>query len=310
VRRLSREQRAAILTLLVEGNSARATARLTGHHLDTVLRFMVSAGQACARAHQHLVRDLTCRRIEVDELWAFVGMKQRRVPTERAGEFGIGDVWTFTSIDPDTKLVPAWLIGERGERTAQRFLLDLGRRINGRFQLTSDGAYFYRQAVREALGPTVDYAQLVKICRNRGGVETTDDDDGEEPAFPEPGRVRTYRIPISGNPDPKAISTSIVERHNRQIRMGNRRYTRRTDAYSKKAFNLSCSVALMMFAYNFVRPHMTLTERANGKPTTPAMAAGLMTRPWAMAEVVRMVEARETSAIEVARRGKDRRSAR
>ncbi|MCY3913973.1 MAG: IS1 family transposase [Chloroflexi bacterium] len=297
--RLTREQRAQILNMQIEGVSIRATCRLTGRSKGAVTRLIVEAGQACAEAHGALVRDLRCEQVQVDELWAYVGMKQKRVPAERKGEFGIGDVWTFTSIDPKTKLVPTWLIGRRDATTARQFLVDLGRRIQGRFQLTSDGASFYREAAAEAFGAAIDYAQLVKLYSAAS--------DGERQYSP-PVCVAARPEPVTGNPDPEHISTSHVERQNLNIRMGLRRFTRLTNAFSKKVYNLSCATALYFFHHNYVRPHGTLTKQANGRPTTPAMAAGLASKPWTMADIVELIEEREESAKDVGARRKDRRS--
>lgn len=217
-------------------------------------------------------------------------MKDGNVPDERRGEFGIGDVWTFTAIDPDTKLLVTWLIGRRDAETAKRFLVDLGRRIEGRFQLTTDGAGFYSEAVPEALGLSVDYAQLVKMF---GASEVGHSSLGPRVV------VGTSQRPVIGHPDPEYIGTSFVERMNLTIRMSLRRYTRKTNAFSKNLYNHSCAVAVMFFYYNYVRPHMTLTERAHGRPTTPAMAARLENRPWAMTDIVKLIEAREKSAVQV-----------
>ena len=296
--RLTTEQRAQILNMQIEGVSIRATCRLTGRSKGAVTKLIVEAGQACAEAHGNLVRDLRCEQVQVDELWAFVGMKQRRVPAERKGEFGIGDVWTFTSIDPETKLIATWLIGRRDASTARRFLVDLGRRIRGQFQLTSDGASFYREAAEAAFGGQIDYAQLVKLYSSPA--------DGERTYSP-PVCVAAVPTRISGDPDVANISTSHVERQNLNIRMSMRRFTRLTNAFSKKVFNLSCAVALYVFYYNFVRPHTTLTKAAHGKPTTPAMAAGLAAKPWTLADIVKLVEEREDDAEDGALRRKDRR---
>lgn len=299
MRRLSREQRAQILALQVEGTSMRATSRLTGRHVDTVMRLTVEAGQACAAAHGALVRDLRCQHVQCDELWAFVAMKARNVPQERHGEFGIGDVWTFTALDADTKLIVTWLIGRRDTTTARQFLMDVGRRIRGRFQLTTDGASFYREAAIDAFGPDIDYAQLQKLYGQAPEAETR---------YSPPVCVGTRTEVLQGVPNLEHISTSHVERHNLTVRMGLRRYTRLTNAFSKKVYNHSCAAALFMFHYNYVRPHTTLTRRANGRPTTPVMAAGLATRPWTMADLVELVEEREETAADVAKRRKDRRS--
>lgn len=290
MRRLTREQRAQILSLQVEGMSIRSTCRITGRSKVTVTRLIVEAGQACAEAHGALVRDLDCQRVQVDELWAFVGMKAKRVPQERRGEFSIGDVWTFTSIDPDTKLVPNWLIGRRDSATAQQFLVDLSRRIGGPFQLTTDGASFYREAAEAAFGGMIDYAQLVKLYATPAERER---------AYSPPVCVAARPQRIMGDPDPSHVSTSIVERHNLTLRMISRRFTRLTNAFSKKAYNFSCAVALTVFYYNFAKPHMTLTRRAHGKPTTPAMAAGLADKPWTMGEIVQLIETREPDAREI-----------
>ena len=299
MRRLSREQRAQILALQVEGNSLRSTSRVTGRHVDTVMRLVVSAGQACANAHGALVRDLRCQRVQCDELWAFVAMKQKQVPAERHGEFGIGDVWTFTALDADTKLIVTWLIGRRDTTTARQFLMDVGRRITGRFQLTTDGASFYREAAIDAFGPDIDYAQLQKLYGQAPEAETR---------YSPPVCVGTRTEVLQGIPNLEHISTSHVERHNLTVRMGLRRYTRLTNAFSKKVYNHSCAAALFMFHYNYARPHTTLTRKANGKPTTPAMAAGLATRPWTLADIVELIEEQEETAADVAKRRKDRRA--
>ena len=227
-------------------------------------RLILAACQACAVAHGEFVRDLACEQIQVDELWAFVGMKQRRVPPERQGEFGIGTVWTFTSLDPASKLIPNWLIGPRDARTARRFLVDLSRRMRGRFQLTTDGATIYRDVAWDAFAGLIDYAQLVKLY----GRPLED-----ERVYSPPVCVATKPTRIMGDPDPAHISTSHVERENLNLRMFNRRYTRLTNAFSKKVYNLSCATALYVVHRNFVKPHGTLTRDEGHRPTTPAMAA-------------------------------------
>ena len=297
--RLTREQRAQILNMQIEGVSIRATCRLTGRSKGAVTKLIVEAGQACAEAHGALVRDLRCEQVQVDELWAFVGMKQKHVPAERRGEFGVGDVWTFTALDPETKLIPTWLIGRRDAHTARRFLVDLGRRIRGQFQLTSDGASFYREAAEAAFGGQIDYAQLVKLYSAP---------DGPERVYSPPVCVAARPQRIMGDPDDSHISTSHVERQNLNIRMSKRRFTRLTNAFSKKVYNLSCATAMYVFHHNYVRPHSTLTKQAGGQPTTPAMAAGLASKPWTMADVVKLIEAREETAQDVGARRKDRRN--
>ncbi len=235
----------------------------------------------------------------MDEIWAYVGMKARQVPEERRGEFGIGDVYTFTALCPDTKLVPTWLVGPRDAETARRFLLDVSRRMQGRVQLTSDGAVFYREAVWEAFAGLVDYAQLQKLYASPMEAERR---------YSPPVCVGARPVVVHGEPDPEHISTSHVERQNLTMRMSMRRFTRLTNAFSKKVLNLSCAVALHYMVYNFVRPHGTLTQAAYGKPTTPAMAAGIETRLWTFSDVVALLEAQEESAGDVSKRRRDLRA--
>ncbi len=294
--RLDRAKRAAILALLVEGMSIRATCRITSISKPTVTKLLTDIGPVVAAYQGEAMRELRCQRVEVGEIWAFVGMKAKRVPAERRGEFGVGDVYTFTAIDPDTKLAPTWMVGQRDGRNAQRFLLDLGRRIQGRFQLTTDGASFYREAVGEAFGATVDYAQLVKLYSAPPASER---------AYSPPVCVAARPVAVYGDPDPGHISTSLVERQNLTMRMSMRRFTRLTNAFSKKVYNLSCAVALHFMHYNYVRPHTTLTRANYGRPTTPAMAAGLEPMPWTFGDIVALLEEREEDARDVSRRRRD-----
>lgn len=286
MRRLDRRQRAQILAAHVEGNSMRAICRLTGIHRKTVTKFMLDAGLACSEEHHKRVINLTPSRIEVDEIWSFVAMKSKRVPEymRDTGQLGLGSSWTFTSIDPDTKLIPSYFIGGRDTESACIFLKDLERRIPGRFQLSTDGAPFYNEAVLEVFGLGVDYGQVQKTVGRNSWLEDLQ-----------------YK-PIMGNPNPSHISTSIIERHNLTMRMSMRRFTRRTNGYSKRVFNLYCALSVYVMYYNFVRPHSTLTKLANGKPTTPAMAANLAQRPWTLDDIIRLVEAREDSAIDIGHR--------
>ncbi|MDE2902568.1 MAG: hypothetical protein OXP73_06020 [Chloroflexota bacterium] len=205
-------------------------------------------------------------------------------------------MYTFTAICTDTKLAPTWLVGNRDIHNAQRFLLDLGRLIRGRFQLTSDAASFYREAVIEAFDATVDYAQLRKLY-----AVPMD----RERAYSPPVCIASRPVVVPGDPGPAHVSTSHVERQNPTMRMSMRRFTRLTNAFLKKVYNLSCAVALHFMVYNFVRPHATLTRAAHGTPTTPAMAAGLETRPWTMADVVGLLEAEEPDARAVSKRRHD-----
>ena len=205
-------------------------------------------------------------------------------------------MYTFTAICADTKLAPTWYVGSRDVRSARRFLVDLARRIPGKFQLTTDGARFYEEAARDAFGGMIDYAQLHKLYGAAADAETR---------YSPPTCVGTETHVIQGKPDPEHISTSYVERQNLTMRMGMRRFTRLTNAFSKKVRNLSCAVALHFMHYNFVRPHTTLSKAANGKPTTPAMAAGIASRPWTLADLVGMLEEREPDALEVSTRRHD-----
>ena len=290
MRRLPRETRAQILAMLVDGNSVSGTVRLTGVSKPTILKLLIDAGRAAGDFHNRTARNLACRYVEVDELWTFVQMKQKRALAE--GRNGVGDVYTFTSIDPETKLAPTWLCGSRDTETATRFLVDLSRRIPGRFQVSSDAASFYREAAERAFGGQVDYAQIWKHsvpkeeARNIPKIERTP-------------------IPLQGNPDPAHIGTSFVERQNLTMRSNMRRFTRKSNGFSKRKLNLACAVALHFIHYNFIRPHGTLTAAMHGKPTTPAMAAGLAVRPLRFLDLVEMIEAREESASDVALRRKD-----
>ena len=290
MRRLPREKRAEILAMLVDGNSVSGTVRLSGVSKPTVLRLLVDAGRAAATFHSRIARNLTCRYVEVDELWTFVQMKQKRAQAE--GRNGVGDVYTFTSIDPETKFAPTWLCGDRNTNTATYFLVDLSRRIPDRFQVSSDAASFYREAAETAFGGQVDYAQIFKHRLPR------------EEARNVPNIERIPEV-LQGNPDPAHIGTSFVERQNLTMRSNMRRFTRKSNGFSKRKLNLSCAVALHFLHYNYIRPHGTLTAAAHGKPTTPAMAMGLLERPMSFLDFIEILEASEDTAADVALRRKD-----
>jgi IS1 family transposase len=268
------ERRVQILGMMVEGMSIRAITRLTGVSKNTVAKFLVDAGQACADYQDRALRNLSCKRVQVDEIWAFCYAKAKNVPTAKAAPDGAGDLWTWTAIDADTKLAVCWLVGDRGGDTAKLFISDLAARLANRVQLTSDGHAPYLQAVEEAFGADIDYSQLIKIY---GQTE-----EGQRRYSP-PECIGCERKPIEGRPDPKHISTSFVERNNLNIRMHLRRFTRLTNAFSKKAENHAYAVAINFMYYNFVRIHQTLK-------ITPAMAAGVTGKLWELADIVRVVD--------------------
>jgi IS1 family transposase len=276
--RLSTAARAKIIRALVEGNSIRSTARITGAARNTITTLLVQLGAACTAYQDAKLRDLASSRIECDEIWSFVYAKQRNVPDQFEGQFGYGDVWTWTAIDPDSKLVPTWLVGQRDAADATAFLLDLASRLRYRVQLTTDGHRPYLQAVEEAFGSAVDYAMLIKFY----GVDPNADRRFSPPVvLSEEVRV------ITGMPKPSRISTSYVERQNLTMRMGMRRFTRLTNAFSKKVENHAAMVALHYVYYNFARPHKSL---AKPYPRTPAMAAGIEDRIWTVDEIAALLD--------------------
>lgn len=282
--RLSRERRAQVLRALVEGNSIRATCRITGTAKGTVLTLLADAGAACTEYQDKTLRDLTCKRLQCDEIWSFCHAKQKNVPEEHVGEFGYGDVWTWTAIDPDTKLVPAFAVGTRNAEAANAFMLDVASRLRGRVQLTTDGHKPYLEAVEGAFGADIDYAQLIKMY----GA----DPENERRYSPAECIGAEMRY-INGSPDPKHVSTSHAERQNLTMRMQMRRFTRLTNAFSKKVENLEHAVSLHFMHYNFCRMHQTLRATDNAKPT-PAMAAGVADHVWRIEEIVALIEAQES----------------
>src|ERR1039457_2993297 len=257
--RLDSAQRAQVLRCLIEGRSIRSTSRLTGVAINTVVKLAVDAGRACADYQDRTMRNLKCDRMQVDEIWAFVYAKEKNVTPAIAAKRRAGDAWTWTAIDADTKLVACWLVGDRSPEAARDFVEDLAGRLANRIQLTSDGLKLYVKAVDKAFGGDVDYAMLVKVY----GIPN----DGEKRYSPAQC-LGCESHTVTGNPDPKHISTSYVERQNLTMRMSMRRFTRLTNAFSKKMENHMHAVALYFMYYNFARVHQTLK-------CTPAMAAGL-----------------------------------
>ena len=275
--RLSLERRTQVIKALVEGNSIRATCRLTDTAKGTVTRLLASVGKACSFYQNHTLQNLTCKHIQCDEIWSFCYAKQKNVPEDKQGRFGYGDVWTYTAIDADTKLVPCWYVGLRDADDSYHFMQDLGSRLANRVQLTTDGRRTYLDAVEDVFGSEIDYAMLVKLYGKEPESETR-----YSPAKCTGVNHRT----ITGYPDSFKISTSFVERQNLTMRMSMRRFTRLTNAFSKKIENLEHAVALHFMYYNFARPHKTL---ANPYPRTPAMAAGVSNHIWTVEDIVKLI---------------------
>jgi len=279
--RLSRAERATIIRALVEGNSIRSTARMTGAARNTITTLLVQLGTACAAYQDRKLRHHTSTRIECDEIWAFCYTKAKNVPEDKRGEFGFGDVWTWTAIDPDTQLVPSWLVGMRDPDDARTFIADLRSRLAGRVQITTDGHQPYVAAIEAEFGQDVDYAMLIK----QYGVEPSLDGSPTARRY-SPNRVTSEEVRIvAGDPNPDLISTSFVERQNLTMRMGMRRFTRLTNGFSKKVENHAAMVSLHFMHYNFARPHMAL-----GKRTTPAMAAGVADHVWTAEEIAALLD--------------------
>jgi IS1 family transposase len=279
---LSAERRAKVISALVEGNSIRATCRMTGTAKGTVSRLLVELGKACYAYQYRTLRNLTCERIQADEIWSFCYAKEKNVPSKFKGDFGYGDVWTWTAICADTKLVPVWWVGRRDGLNAMHFMADLQSRLAHRVQLTTDGHNTYLRAVEATFGSNIDYAMLIKQYG-----QPTETEMHPETRYSPPTVTAIETAVIQGDPDPDHISTSYVERQNLTMRMGMRRMTRLTNGFSKKVENLSAAVALHFMWYNFGRPHKTL-----GKPypTTPAMAAGVTDHVWTAVEIARLLD--------------------
>ncbi len=275
--RLTPEKRAQALQMMAEGISLRAMTRLTGISRTTLIKLLEDAGQAFFEYQNRTLVNLPCKRVQVDEAWAFCYAKQKNVPTAKAAPEGAGDIWTWVGLDADSKLVVSWYVGGRDSESAMIFMDDLAPRLASRVQLTSDGHKPYLEAIEGAFGGDIDYAMLVKVYG----------------AAPEGQRryspaicTGAHKHRVEGNPDPKHVSTSFVERQNLNIRMGNRRMTRLTNAFSKKAENHAHMMAIYFMHYNFVRIHQTLK-------VTPAMAAGITPKLWEMSDMVAVLEAWE-----------------
>ena len=275
--RLDTSERAQIVAALVEGNSINAITRMFGVSKHTVLRLLVDLGTAWATYHNQHVRNLTVRRVEADEIWQFCYAKHKNVPEKLRGVEGVGDVWTWVAMDGDTKLAVSYLVGGRDAGWAQEFMQDVASRVNGRFQLTTDGHRVYLDAVEDAFGSGIDYAMLQKVY---GAMP-----ENETRYSPAQCIGCEMRI-VSGNPDRNLISTSYVERQNLTMRMSMRRFTRLTNAHSKKIENHRHAVALHFMYYNFCRIHSSLR-------VTPAMEMGIANHVWTLEELVELIEGNE-----------------
>lgn len=275
--RLGLKDCARILGLLVEGNSMRATSRLADVSINTVTKLLVDVGTACSEYQDKTLRNLPCKRIQCDEIWSFCYSKEKNVAPENKGVLGHGDVYTWTAICSDTKLVPSFMVGKRDEEYAKMFIDDLASRLANRVQLTTDGHKPYIEAVEGAFGNNIDYAMLVKHYSNPGEAKQA------QKRYSPSQFVSADKRRIAGDPDVKAVSTSHVERQNLTMRMGMRRFTRLTNGFSKKIENLECAVAMHFMYYNFGRIHKTLR-------VTPAMQAEVADHVWSLEEIAALAD--------------------
>lgn len=278
--RLSTEKRVRILAALCEGSSINATVRQNGASKVTILKLLADVGAACLEYQRTTLVNLPCKRLQADEIWSFISAKERNVLVEEKG-MGRGDVWTWTAICADTKLIPCWHLGTRDADAAALFMEDLASRLASLVQLTTDGHRAYLSAVEDAFGwSRIDYAMLVKVY-------------GPAPEgtrrYSPPELIRMEVHPIMGDPDYGHVSTSFVERQNLTMRMNMRRFTRLTNGFSKKLENHAHALSLHFMYYNFCRVHQTLTQRRGGMRTTPAMAAGVADHVWKLEEVVALL---------------------
>jgi len=272
--KLSLQKRTQVVAALVEGSGINSVSRMTGVGKPTILRLLASLGTACMEYQDRSLRNLTCKRIQVDEVWSFCYGKDRNLPDELKGRFGFGSVWTWMAIDADSKLIPAWLVGNRDAEYANKFISDLASRLSTRVQLTSDGHRPYLEAIEGAFGSEIDYSMLVKLYSNPP--------TGNQTRYSPGVCCGIKKSKIVGNPDKKHVSTSFAERHNLQMRMSLRRFTRLTNAHSKKIQNHIHAIAMYTMYYNFVRIHQTLRA-------TPAMAAGVSGHVWSLEEMINLL---------------------
>jgi IS1 family transposase len=272
--KLSTDKRARVIAAIVEGNSIRATVRMTGVAKNTIVKLIVEVGAACTRYQDETLRNLPCKRLQCDEIWSFCYAKAKNVPEEKRGQFGYGDVWTWTAIDAETKLVPSWLVSTRDAGAAYEFITDLAGRLRWRVQLTTDAHKAYLSAVEDAFGADIDYATLQKLYGS---------DPSAEKRYSPAVCIGIQQEIITGDPNPKHISTSYAERQNLTMRMSLRRFTRLTNGFSKKVDNHAAAVALYFMYYNFGRVHQTLR-------VTPAMEAGVSDHVWTIEEIVGLLD--------------------
>ena len=274
---LDNKKREQIVAALVEGNSIRATSRMTGVSQNTIFKLLADLGDACTEYQDRAFRNLTCKRIQCDEIWSFVGAKAKNATDEQKIEKGYGDIWTWVALDADTKLVPCWAVGKRDAHAAYDFITDLAGRLKSRVQLTTDGHRPYLEAVEAAFGSEIDYAMLIKVYGK----------PQEEIRYSPAECVGCETKWVAGRPDKKHISTSYVERQNLTMRMSMRRFTRLTNGFSKKVENHMHAIALHYMYYNFVRIHRSLR-------CTPAMAAGVTSRLWEISDIIALLPKPET----------------
>lgn len=271
--KLSTEERTRVVSALVEGNSLRAISRMTGIHRTTIMKLLCELGRACSKYQDKVFRNLQCKRIQCDEIWTFVYAKEKNIGALKKSE-GAGDAWTWVALCADTKLVPCWFVSRRHAGAAHHFINDLAERLANRVQLTTDGNRVYVDAVADAFGNDIDYAMLQKIY----GAPQDNPETRYSPAI----CMGAKRAVITGSPDFGHVSTSYVERQNLTMRMGMRRFTRLTNAFSKKLENLEHAIALHYMHYNFCRIHQTLR-------VTPAMEAGVTDHVWSLDEVIALL---------------------
>ncbi|KMK67148.1 transposase [Puniceibacterium sp. IMCC21224] len=285
MRKLDTKTRALIIRLLVEGNSIRATTRIADVSKNTVTKLLEDAGKACAVYHDANVRNVAAKHVQADEIWAFCYAKARNVADAKAAPSDAGDIWTWTAMDRDSKLMISYTVGDRSQGTAREFMFDLASRLANRIQLTTDGHGGYLKAVTDAFSGEVDYAMLIKQYGDPTGTK------GHERKYSPAECTGAIKEAIFGKPDMAEVGTSHIERQNLTMRMGMRRFTRLTNAFSKKAENHAYAVALHFMHYNFCRVHKTLRM-------TPAMAANVTDRLWDVEDIVALVEKAEAEATQ------------